>query len=102
MLEPVSLIPTIAEIFRTKVGGNPRLPEYLKRLDANRDKASIAPTISKIPLALQPASAAQRPTAEEECFRQLLLVGVAARMYNRLTTTITRRLDIMALPTNGT
>ncbi|KAF2689948.1 hypothetical protein K458DRAFT_412794 [Lentithecium fluviatile CBS 122367] len=85
--EPASLIPTVAEIFRMKAGGNPRLPEYLKRLDANRDKASIALNIAGLPLALRAASPLQRPTIEEECLRQLLVVGVAARDPVALCTT---------------
>lgn len=40
------LVATIATIFNMKAGGNPRLPEYLRRLDANRDKTSIALNLS--------------------------------------------------------
>ncbi|KAH7135589.1 heterokaryon incompatibility protein-domain-containing protein [Dendryphion nanum] len=82
-----SFVQTIAEIFRMKASGNPRLPEYLRRLDANRDRTSIALNISDYPLALQPANPFQRPCIEDECLRQLLLVGVAARDPVALCTT---------------
>lgn len=84
---PASLIPTIAEIFQMKAGGNPRLPEYLRRLDANRDKTSITLNISRLPIVLKPTSPLQRPAMEDECLRQLLLVGLAARDPAALCTT---------------
>lgn len=83
----VSFVPTIAEIFRMKAGGNPKFPEYLRRLDANRDKTSIALNLAGLPLVLKPASPLQRPTIEDECLRQLLLVGLAAQDPVTLCTT---------------
>lgn len=76
---PASLIPTIVDTFQMKAGGNPRLPEYLRRLDANRDKACIALSAAKLPISLAPANPYQRPNIEDECLRSLLLVGLAAR-----------------------
>ncbi|KAL1653798.1 hypothetical protein SLS61_003583 [Didymella pomorum] len=76
---PASLIPTIVDTFQMKAGGNPRLPEYLRRLDANRDKACIALSAAKLPIRLAPANPYQRPNIEDECLRSLLLVGLAAR-----------------------
>ncbi|KAJ4360628.1 uncharacterized protein N0V89_001194 [Didymosphaeria variabile] len=84
---PHSLVPTISEIFSMKAGGNPRLPEYLRRLDANRDKMSIVLNITGIPLVLKPPSPLQRPALEDECVRQLLLAGLAARDPVTLCTT---------------
>ena len=82
-----SLIPMIADTFRLKAGGNPRLPEYLRRLDANRDKTSITLTTSGLPLALAPPNPFSRPNIEDECLRSLLLVGIAARDPVALCTT---------------
>jgi hypothetical protein len=72
-------IPTITETFRMKAGGNPRLPEYLQRFDANRNKTCIALNASGLPLALAPPGPFSRPNIEDECLRALLLVGIAAR-----------------------
>ncbi|KNG44857.1 universal stress protein [Stemphylium lycopersici] len=77
----------VAETFRLKAGGNPRLPEYLRRLDANRDKTSIALNASGLPLALAPPNPFSRPNLEDECLRSLLLVGIAARDPVALCTT---------------
>jgi hypothetical protein len=77
--ETTSFVPLIAETFKQKAGGNPRLPEYLRRLDANRDRISIALNSAGIPLTLIPSSPLQRPSIEDECIRQLLLIGLAAR-----------------------
>ncbi|KAF1352665.1 hypothetical protein EJ07DRAFT_168791 [Lizonia empirigonia] len=77
--EPSAFVPTIVYTFQMKAGGNPRLPEYLRRLDANRDKTCIALSASKLPLALAPSNPYQRPNIEDECLRSLLLVGIAAR-----------------------
>ncbi|PVI05130.1 hypothetical protein DM02DRAFT_688097 [Periconia macrospinosa] len=74
----VSLVPTITEVFQLKAGGNPRLPEHLRRLDANRDKISIALNIANFPLALKPIMKVQRPSLEDETFRMLLLAALAA------------------------
>jgi hypothetical protein len=74
-----SFIPAVAEVFRMKASGNPRLPEYLRRLDANRDKTCIALNASGLPLALAPPGPFSRPNIEDECLRSLLLVGIAAR-----------------------
>jgi hypothetical protein len=82
-----SFIPTVAEIFRMKASGNPRLPEYLRRLDANRDKTCIALNASGLPLALAPPGPFSRPNIEDECLRSLLLVGIAARDPAALCTT---------------
>ena len=82
-----SLIPTIADVFPMKAGGNPLLPEYLRRLDANRDKMCIALNASEVPLALAPANAFSRPNTEDECLRSMLLVGLAARDAIALCTT---------------
>lgn len=79
ILEPCAFVPTIVDTFQMKAGGNPRLPEYLRRLDANRDKTSIALSASKLPLTLAPSNPLQRPNIEDECLRSLLLVGLAAR-----------------------
>ncbi|KAF3044360.1 hypothetical protein E8E12_009500 [Didymella heteroderae] len=76
---PASLIPTIVDTFWMKASGNPRLPEYLRRLDANRDKACIALSAAKLPISLVQANPYQRPSIEDECLRSLLLVGLAAR-----------------------
>ncbi|KAF2001886.1 hypothetical protein P154DRAFT_553372 [Amniculicola lignicola CBS 123094] len=85
--ETTSFISRIAEIFSMKAGGNLRLPEYLRRLDANRDRTAIALNTSGLPLALAPATPLQRPNIEDECLRQLLLVGIAARDPVALCTT---------------
>lgn len=77
--QPSQLVPTILEVFRMKTGGNPSLPEYLRRLDANRDKSCIALSAAKLPVTLAPANPYQRPSIEDECLRSLLLVGLAAR-----------------------
>ncbi|KAH6633011.1 heterokaryon incompatibility protein-domain-containing protein [Boeremia exigua] len=77
--EPSQLVPTIVEVFQMKAGGNPQLPEYLRRLDANRDKTCIALSAGKLPITLAPANPYQRPNIEDECLRSLLLVGLAAR-----------------------
>ncbi|KAF2643563.1 hypothetical protein P280DRAFT_505662 [Massarina eburnea CBS 473.64] len=84
---PVSLITTVAQIFRMRTGGNPRLPGYLRLLDANRDKIAITLSISNIPIAHKPITAYQRPTTEDECLRKLLLIGLAARDPVALCTT---------------
>ncbi|XPS69726.1 hypothetical protein M3J09_001985 [Ascochyta lentis] len=78
-LEPSAFVPTVVDTFQMKAGGNPRLPEYLRKLDANRDKVCIALGASKVPIALAPANAYQRPNIEDECFRSLLLIGIALR-----------------------
>ncbi|KAF1969523.1 hypothetical protein BU23DRAFT_512949, partial [Bimuria novae-zelandiae CBS 107.79] len=82
-----SFVPTIADVFNLKAGGNPRFPEHLRRLDANRDKTSIALNLSNIPLALKPPSPLERPAIEDECLRRLLLVGIALRDAVTLCTT---------------
>ncbi|KAJ4984155.1 O-methyltransferase family 2 [Stagonosporopsis vannaccii] len=76
---PSQLVSTILEVFQKKTGGNPSLPEYLRRLDANRDKTCIALSAAKLPITLAPANPYQRPNIEDECLRSLLLVGLAAR-----------------------
>ncbi|KAH7093183.1 heterokaryon incompatibility protein-domain-containing protein [Paraphoma chrysanthemicola] len=81
------LVSMIAEIFRLQAGGNPRLPEYLRRLDANRDKMGIVLNASGLPLALTSTNAFSRPNIEDECLRSLLLVGLAARDPASLCTT---------------
>jgi hypothetical protein len=85
--ESVPFVSTIAETFRMQAGGDPRLPEYLRRLDANRDKMGIALNASGIPLALTSSNAFSRPNIEDECLRSLLLVGLAARDPLSLCTT---------------
>ncbi|KAF2193482.1 hypothetical protein K469DRAFT_515331, partial [Zopfia rhizophila CBS 207.26] len=87
LTEPLIYSSLITEVFQMKAGGNPRLPEYLRRLDANRDKTAIILNIAGFPLALRPASPLQRPSIEDECLRQLLLVGLAARDPVTLCTT---------------
>jgi hypothetical protein len=77
--EPPSCVPLISQIFSLKAGGNPLLPEYLRRLDANRDKTCITLNASGLPVALKPTSRFQRPNIEDECLRRLLLVGLAVR-----------------------
>jgi hypothetical protein len=83
----VALIPNIAETFRLQAGGSPRLPEYLRRQDANRDKMGIALNASGLPLAITTANPLSRPNIEDECLRSLLLVGLAARDPVALCTT---------------
>ncbi|KAF1911072.1 hypothetical protein BDU57DRAFT_485483 [Ampelomyces quisqualis] len=83
----VALVPTIAETFRLQAGGNPRLPEHLRRQDANRDKMGIALNASGLPLAITTANPLSRPDIEDECLRSLLLVGLAARDPVALCTT---------------
>lgn len=78
-LESSAFVPTVVETFQMKAGGNPRLPEYLRRLDANRDKTCIALSASRLPIASAPSNPYQRPNIEDECLRSLLLVGLAAR-----------------------
>ena len=85
--QPTSLIRTTAEIFQMKAGGNPRLPEHLRILDANRDKTCIVVNASTLPLALAPVNKFSRPNTEDECMRSLLLVGLAARDPVALCTT---------------
>ncbi|KAF2626104.1 hypothetical protein BU25DRAFT_411937 [Macroventuria anomochaeta] len=77
--EPAAFVPKMVDTFQMKAGGNPRLPEYLRRLDANRDKTCIALSTSKLPITLAPSNPYQRPNIEDECLRSLLLVGLAAR-----------------------
>ncbi|KAF3006845.1 hypothetical protein E8E13_010747 [Curvularia kusanoi] len=86
-LELPELVPTIIDIFQMKAGGNPKLPEYQRRLDANRDKTCIALSAAKLPVTLAPANPYQRPNIEDECLRSLLLVGIAARDPVSLCTT---------------
>lgn len=82
-----SLVSTTTEIFNLQAGGNPRLPEYQRRLDANRDKMGIALNASGLPLALAPTNTFSRPNIEDECLRSLLLVALAARDPAALCTT---------------
>jgi hypothetical protein len=83
----VTLIPRITETFLLQAAGNPRLPEYLRRQDANRDKMGIALNASGLPLAMTSANTLSRPNIEDECLRSLLLVGLAARDPVALCTT---------------
>lgn len=83
----VTFIPKIAETFQLQAGGNPRLPEYLRRQDANRDKMGIALNASGLPLSMTSANTLSRPNIEDECLRSLLLVGIAARDPVALCTT---------------
>ncbi|OCK81198.1 hypothetical protein K432DRAFT_296109 [Lepidopterella palustris CBS 459.81] len=85
--EPVIYVPLIAEVFQMKAGGNPRLPDHLRILDANRDKVSIVLNTIGYPLALKPPTAMQSPSTEDECLRQLLLIGLAANDPVALCTT---------------
>jgi hypothetical protein len=85
--DTIPFIPTIAETFRMKASGNPRLPENLRILDANRNKTCIALNASGLPLALAPPGPFSRPNIEDECLRSLLLVGIAARDPVALCTT---------------
>ncbi|KAF2036487.1 hypothetical protein EK21DRAFT_95766 [Setomelanomma holmii] len=87
LLERKPFVPTVAEIFQMEAGGNPRLPEYLRRLDANRDKMGIALSTSGLPLAITSSNAFSRPNIEDECLRSLLLVGLASRDPVSLCTT---------------
>lgn len=82
-----SLIPHIAQTFLLQASGNPRLPEYLRRQDANRDKMGIALNASGLPLSITSANSLSRPNIEDECLRSLLLVGLAARDPVALCTT---------------
>jgi hypothetical protein len=77
----------VAETFSLRAGGNPRLPEYMRRLDANRDKTALVLNASGLHLALAPPSPFSRPNIEDECLRSLLLVGIAARDPVALCTT---------------
>jgi hypothetical protein len=83
----VSFILKIAEVFQSQAGGNPRLPEYLRRQDANRDKMGIALNASGLPLSITSVNTLSRPNIEDECLRSLLLVGIAARDPVALCTT---------------
>ncbi|KAH8725034.1 heterokaryon incompatibility protein-domain-containing protein [Phaeosphaeriaceae sp. PMI808] len=83
----VNFVSTLTEIFQMQAGGNPRLPEYLRRLDANRDKMGIALNASGLPLATTSTNPLSRPNIEDECLRSLLLVGIAARDPVALCTT---------------
>jgi hypothetical protein len=83
----VSFIPKIADIFQSQAGGNPRLPEYLRRQDANRDKMGIALNASGLPLSMTSVNSLSRPNIEDECLRSLLLVGIAAKDPVALCTT---------------
>ena len=85
--EPTLVVPKFGEIFQMKASGNPLLPEYLRRLNANRDKMCIALNASGLPLALAPPTPFQRPNIEDECLRSLLLIGLAARDPVSLCTT---------------
>lgn len=82
-----SIVSLIEDTFHMHAGGNPRLPEYLRRLDANRDKTCIALNASGLPLSLAPPTPFSRPDIEDECLRSLLLVGLAARDPVSLCTT---------------
>lgn len=86
-LQPPSFLSLVSEIFSMKAGGNPRLPEYLRRLDANRDKTSITLNASGFPVALMPSSPLQRPSIEDECLRLLLLISLASQDPVALCTT---------------
>jgi hypothetical protein len=85
--EPTLVVPKFGEMFQMKTSGNPLLPEYLRRLNANRDKMCIALNASGLPLALAPPTPFQRPNIEDECLRTLLLIGLAARDPVSLCTT---------------
>ncbi|KAG9184923.1 hypothetical protein G6011_11753 [Alternaria panax] len=85
--KPQSFTSLVTSTFRLKAGGNPRLPEYLRRLDANRDKTALALNASGLPLALAPPGPFSRPNIEDECLRSLLLIGIAARDPVALCTT---------------
>lgn len=86
-LEMRPLVPTIAEIFGLKAGGDPRLPAHLQILSANRDKTSIALNLCAAPIVLTPPSPFQRPSIEDECLRSLLLLSLASRDPLALCTT---------------
>ncbi|KAF2021028.1 hypothetical protein BU24DRAFT_446132 [Aaosphaeria arxii CBS 175.79] len=73
-----SYIRQIQDVLRLRASGNPQLPEYLRRLDANRDRTSIALNVAGLPLVLKPPNPLQRPFIEDECLRYLLLAGIAA------------------------
>jgi len=82
-----SFISTAVDAFRLQASGNPSLPEYLRRLDANREKMAIALNASGLPLAMTLPGALSRPSIESECFRSILLVALAARDPVALCTT---------------
>ena len=85
--EPFIYVTMIADVFQMKAGGNPRLPDHLRLLDANRDKVSIVLNTSGYPLALKPYTDTQPPSIEDECLRQLLIIGLAAQDPVALCTT---------------
>lgn len=82
-----SFLSTIVDTFRLQASGNPSLPEYLRRLDANREKMAIALNASDLPLARTAANTLSRPNLEDECLRTSLLVALAARDPVALCTT---------------
>ncbi|CAI6325733.1 unnamed protein product [Periconia digitata] len=82
-----SIVAATTDVFKLITRGDPRMPEHLRRLDANRDKISIALNITNTPLALISASPFQRPSIEDECLRKLLLLGLASRDPFALCTT---------------
>lgn len=86
-VEERSITPIVAEVFQLKAGGNQRLPEHLRQLDANRDKMCIALNAAGLPLALTATNPYSRPNIEAECLRSLLSVGLAARDPVALCTT---------------
>ncbi|KAF2812166.1 uncharacterized protein BDZ99DRAFT_518025 [Mytilinidion resinicola] len=85
--EPIVLVTMMADVFSMKAGGNPRLPERLRALDANRDKVSIVLNTAGLPLALRPQKHTDPPFTEDVCLHALLLVGLAARDPVTLCTT---------------
>ncbi|OCL12179.1 hypothetical protein AOQ84DRAFT_312653 [Glonium stellatum] len=85
--DPFIYVIMIADVFHMKAGGNPRLPDHLRVLDANRDKISIVLNTSGHPLALKPYTDRQPPSIEDECLRQLLIIGLATRDPVALCTT---------------
>jgi hypothetical protein len=85
--EITSLVPVIAKVFEQKADGNQRLREHLRNLDAERDRISMVLSSAGLPIVLNPSSPSQHPCTEDECLRQLLLVGLAARDPVTLCTT---------------
>ncbi|KAF2488431.1 hypothetical protein BU16DRAFT_601129 [Lophium mytilinum] len=85
--EPIVLVTMMADVFGMKAGGNPRLPERVRALDANRDKVSIVLNTAGLPLALRPQKHTDPPFTEDVCLHALLLIGLAARDPIALCTT---------------
>ncbi|KAL3421654.1 hypothetical protein PVAG01_05810 [Phlyctema vagabunda] len=80
-LKRQSLVKNSSTVFALAAGGNPKqLDETLRSFDACCDKISITLNISDYGFAVQPNDDGSLPfTSEDECYRRLLLLALAAR-----------------------